>query len=137
MMNLEGFEEVKMNKRVGTSRRGINIIRKVRPIFVSIDNRGISFSRATVDDLKAEYVKLLVNSNGKQFALVPADEGYSFMKSNKKTQVVRWNNSAVDTIRDLLPEGRKSNIRINGKIEDGVAIFDCNDLSERRKGATA
>lgn len=132
MMNLDKFEEIKTTKR---GRSNVGLVRKVRPVFISVDNRGVSFSRATVDDLQAEYVKLLVNSEDKQFALVPADTGYTFMKSNKKTQLVRWNNSAVDIIRDLLPEGQKSNIRINGKIEDGVAIFDCNDLSERRKGA--
>lgn len=128
-MNFEGFVDVTVSKRKNRIRNN--------PVFASINDKGITFSRATLDGLSAEYVRVLLNNDDRKFALVPADEGKPFMKRGKNTQIVRWNSSIVNNIRELLPDGQKTNVRIQGRIEDGVALFDCNDLSKRRAGAKA
>ena len=132
-INIPGFEEFPPS--TSSSRTAVSS----NPIFVTVRPTSLMFSRGVNAALSnAAHVKVLFNESNKQFVLKAAEEGdkaWTYLKEgrDKGAYVIWQNKDLLEKIKDMLPEGRKSGVRINGKNSDGSVLFDCTDLGEMRK----
>lgn len=101
--------------------------------FVTISKTGVSFSQAAIVELeKPEFVIVLFNVADKQMAIqkAKADEANAttFLKRNKKTLSVRWNNSMLkDKIISMMNWNLQTHTyKVEGKYEadSHALIFD-------------
>ena len=112
-----------------------NIFATMKPTSMSFPH---SVNRALQGNPK---VKVMVNDEEKKFVLVVSDDGkgVTYLKAGRDPKaIVTWHNKdLLAMIKSLLPEDRKENVRIYGKVfdEDGSLgiVFDCTDLGDMRK----
>ncbi len=102
---------------------------------ISVSKNGLTFSKAAIIKLeKPEYVKILMNYEGRMMAIVKCekdDEGAAgFLSPSKKVVSVRWNNSdLISSICEMMNWDVKNNIyRVNAIFDkdQGVLLFDLN-----------
>jgi len=132
-INIPGFEE--FPPTTSSSRAAVSS----NPIFVTVRPTSLMFSRGVNAALEnAARVKVLFSESNKQFILKTAEEGekaWTYLKEgrDKGAYVIWQNKDLLDKIKDMLPDGRKNGVRINGKKTEDSVLFDCTDLGEMRK----